>query len=120
MVACADISKDIKLIQTTNDKNDVLQSDELDFINNNIHKQVLYCKSPEHLIHNLVLSLGAIAYNNHELDTFYFHNINFDLQFILSALHRLFDIKTVIKDRNFKESFVLSSRSTYFLYTMLI
>jgi hypothetical protein len=37
------------------------------------------------------------------LKTFYIHNINFDLQYLLPTLHKLFDLKVTMKDGRFKK-----------------
>jgi hypothetical protein len=57
-------------------------------------KDVIYCTSPEAAVAiQSSLFLAALSYNSPEKKTVYIHNMNFDLQFILPTLHKLFDLK---------------------------
>jgi len=47
--------------------------------------------------------VANIAEKMHELNTIYIHNMNFDAQFMQAELHKLFEIKVIVKDSKFKK-----------------
>jgi hypothetical protein len=74
-----------------------LTEEEMDLHN------TVYTKSPELLATKFWLFLERLIATQLEMKTIYIHNINFDIQYLLPSLHRLFDLKITMKDNQFKK-----------------
>jgi hypothetical protein len=66
-------------------------------------QETSYTNSPELLAIKFLLFLERIVISQHELKTVYIHNINFDIQYLLPSLHRLYDLKITMKDGKFQK-----------------
>jgi hypothetical protein len=71
--------------------------DQVDF-----EEKITTLDEQETLVIKFWLFVATLALNNPYLKTVYIHNMNFDLQFMLPQLHKLFDLKVTIKDHSKK------------------
>jgi hypothetical protein len=63
----------------------------------------VYTKTPEVMACKFWLFINALIKTQPELKYLYIHNMNFDLQYLLPSLHRIYDLKVTMKDHKFKK-----------------